>query len=199
MKNFKKYSPFVYFFGGMEGGGEKAPESTDEAPKKETEVTPDDAKEEAKNLTGGALAGLEKAEELSEGISEEEAVKLYDEKIDPVREIIDFFKAKEKHREGENRQRLERAFEAAGGKAEGVKGQSTQPSNLLQDGFPENKPNTIGLAWIYENLNKADSSNHLAALQKLSKKPGFWNTKFKPSLEKTFQMAQAAKNAYEQS
>ncbi|MEZ4086934.1 MAG: hypothetical protein R3B71_01115 [Candidatus Gracilibacteria bacterium] len=195
MKNFKKYSPFVYFFGGMEGGGEKAPESTDEAPKKETEVTPDDAKEEAKNMTGGALAGLEKAEELSEGISDMEAVKLYDEKIDPVREIIDFFKAKEKNIEGKNRQRLERAFVAAGGE----EGQSTKPSNILNDGFPKNKPNTIGLAWIYENLNKADSSNHIAALQKLSKKPGFWNTKFKPSLEKTFQMAQAAKNAYEQS
>ncbi|MCA9373988.1 hypothetical protein KC725_02400 [Candidatus Peregrinibacteria bacterium] len=126
MKNFKKYSPFVYFFGGMEGGGEKAPESTDEAPKKETEVTPDDAKEEAKNMTGGALAGLEKAEELSEGISDMEAVKLYDEKIDPVREIIDFFKAKEKNIEGKNRQRLERAFVAAGGE----EGQSTKPSTL---------------------------------------------------------------------
>ncbi len=203
MKKIKKYSPFVYFFGGMEGGGEKAPESTDEAPKKETDVTPDNAKEEAKNMTGGALAGLEEAEELSQDprlkkkLTEDEAIDIYDNMIDPVRKTIDFFKGKESQAKKSQKVRkaVESAFLAADGDPEAMgPGEVVKVSNVLYGGVQERQNDDGCYRYIIDQLNGEDSSNHLNALMQMSRGP-HWK-RFSKWLDKLHKRRGAAEEAF---
>lgn len=67
MKNFKKYSPFVYFFGGMDSGAEKAPEASDETPKEDKDKEqPGIEKDQGQKAVGSAMAGLEGYEQLGD-------------------------------------------------------------------------------------------------------------------------------------
>ncbi len=139
---------------------------------------------------------LESAPNLKKDLSEDEAVKIYDEMIDPTRKAIDMFREFEVDYDA-NSVPLGKAYIAAGGdpKLTRTSGEKAKPSNVLHEGFETEHGATANLKYIYEQLNDVNNKDHIAALMKLSRS-AFWD-KFTTGLTTLNQRRTAAEKAFE--
>jgi len=197
---------FINIDGGPEAGEggkkETVPAGEENAPKT-PQVSPDAALAETLAKAAELVTDEQKkteqlgtGPELKKNLTPEQAIRIYDEMVEPARITVDYFKKEEKNYD-KNKPALDQAWIAAGGDPgmTKIQGEKALVSNKLFNG-PTSNGDDAGLENIYDQLNQRNNADHVDALVQLSK-DYHWN-KFSENLKTLDERRTAAKKKYDE-